>query len=501
VAQPLEFDWLKPSLLWDRDGLVIRWPDSFQPQLFEFRSDTFMEDFAAAAGSTDPLALEKALAKPPQADQALKLFLPVHGCFYLVCASLCCRQAGFPDRLVRVGEKESAYFVLRKQSNGHEYAWVTDGHSPHWQGLDGQSDNAPDGEERFPLLPVPSGNGRTLLAGYVPTVVQRLATVRPEDLAADLVQPGGTPIDLRIQELEARFLGPFKTYLAQRSDVDLRVSVYLLLELWEYIQTYWKDDVAAALQKDNLPETFKGHKADEKRALMQFLKTHPVAGAMSLAQALHVVAEKYDGLNQPGDPDLAKLGFAAPTYDLSKLSPTAFDGLLTKAKDALPDAAVPSSLLPKLGLQGGSKYVIRCVYERPQCEPVVRRVSQPSPPFTLAAHFDADAPVRPVQIVLPTDVSVAGLRKLKKGVTFVMSDAMRKKMQSLAGHEKSLLGDSPSLGSENGAFAFVCSFSIQIIFIVAFVLLMMFVVILNFVFWWIAFFKICLPIPKKLLPG
>jgi hypothetical protein len=36
---------------------------------------------------------------------------------------------------------------------------------------------------------------------------------------------------------------------------------------------------------------------------------------------------------------------------------------------------------------------------------------------------------------------------------------------------------------------------------VAFMLLLMFVIILNFVFWWIAFFKICIPIPKKLLSG
>jgi hypothetical protein len=71
----------------------------------------------------------------------------------------------------------------------------------------------------------------------------------------------------------------------------------------------------------------------------------------------------------------------------------------------------------------------------------------------------------------------------------------------VTGHEKGLLEDPPSVGSEDGgAFAFVCSFSIQIIFIVAFFLLLMFVIILNFVFWWIAFFKICFPIPKRFLP-
>jgi hypothetical protein len=31
-------------------------------------------------------------------------------------------------------------------------------------------------------------------------------------------------------------------------------------------------------------------------------------------------------------------------------------------------------------------------------------------------------------------------------------------------------------------------------------LLIIFVVVLNLVFWWMAFFKICLPIPKRLAP-
>jgi hypothetical protein len=48
--------------------------------------------------------------------------------------------------------------------------------------------------------------------------------------------------------------------------------------------------------------------------------------------------------------------------------------------------------------------------------------------------------------------------------------------------------------------AFICSFSIQIIFIIAFMLLLIFVFVLNIVFWWIAFFRICFPIPKSLAP-
>jgi hypothetical protein len=94
------------------------------------------------------------------------------------------------------------------------------------------------------------------------------------------------------------------------------------------------------------------------------------------------------------------------------------------------------------------------------------------------------------------------MRKFKKNVSFMISNELQKKITAITGHESGLLKDPPEVGPEtDDGFAFICSFSIQIIFIVAFFLLLIFVIVLNFVFWWIAFFKICLPVPKKLLQG
>jgi hypothetical protein len=77
---------------------------------------------------------------------------------------------------------------------------------------------------------------------------------------------------------------------------------------------------------------------------------------------------------------------------------------------------------------------------------------------------------------------------------------MQKKMNSITGKEKLIIKEDDPQLSEGSGIAFICSFSIQIIFIVAFMLLLMFVVILNIAFWWMAFFKICFPIPKSLAP-
>jgi hypothetical protein len=54
------------------------------------------------------------------------------------------------------------------------------------------------------------------------------------------------------------------------------------------------------------------------------------------------------------------------------------------------------------------------------------------------------------------------------------------------------VGDGDSLG-----FGEICSFSIPIISICALLVLMIFVSLLNIVFWWIPFLKICLPVPEE----
>jgi hypothetical protein len=502
---PEVFDWLKPAPLWQPNGLDFRQPDFFRPRLLAFHSDTFMEEFLAAASLSYAKALQDLLAASPQPGQPLKLFQPMHGSFYLVCGSLCCRLPGFPDREVRTADGETVFFVLRKLVNGAEYAWVANGSQKGWRLLNGSSRSVLTGEERHPLLTANVGNGRALVFGYVPVASRETYLVPHTELAHDATLP-----DLRLEELQARFVGPLTTPLSPPSpdtllDIAdnatppqaLTLSVYLLLDLWEFFFTYLQD-VAIAL-RDNPNATFTGEKAQAKTALLDFLKAQPSSQPLKLATALGAVARQQTSLNQAGGADLAQLGFDA-TYNLKEvqLSITEF---IQAVQNALPTVQ-PAVELPKVETGAEALYALRCVYERPQCDPQVRVVSQPTEPFQLAPFFDPEAPTRPVRIPLPADVSIAGLRKLKKNVAFMMSNAMRKKASSIMGKEKELIKEENPTVSESpdDGLAHICSFSIQIIFIVAFFLLITFVVILNFVFWWIAFFKICLPIPKRFLP-
>jgi hypothetical protein len=52
-------------------------------------------------------------------------------------------------------------------------------------------------------------------------------------------------------------------------------------------------------------------------------------------------------------------------------------------------------------------------------------------------------------------------------------------------------------GDPGWTLGMICSFSIPIITLCAFIVLMIFIQLLNIVFWWLPFLKICLPIPVR----
>ncbi len=515
------FDWLKPSPLWEAGLASARQPDFFQPQLLQFNDDNFIGAFRKALAANDPDKLRAALVPAGAQGSAPKLFQPAHGCFYLVTATLSCRVPGLPERTVRFADHESAFFVLRKFVAGVEYAWVVDGTDKRWQPMTGRTRTVAPMEERLPLFRVVGADGRAVFVGYVPVASQDAYLVKAQDLnaAMDADERGRFPngIDLRIEDLQARFRTPLTrpvvsqpptSALEQARDASpsqsLTVSVYLLLDLWQFFEE-WLPDVAAALLAQTAG-AFSGDGAAAKSSLMALLATPLASNGFNLAHVLGKVAAQRDALEAAGGADPAALGLGdcdfAPLYSLLA-QPVA---VLTGTADAL-EAAVLAALPPDtstvmlpVSTAAGESYALRCVYERPRCTPARQVLSQPSMPFQLAPFFDADAPARPVRIVLPTDVSLAGLRKFNRGVTFLISGSLQKKIAMVTGAEKQLLKDPASLNPEGLELGWMCSFSIQIIFIVAFFLLLMFVIILNFVFWWIAFFKICIPIPKGLAP-
>jgi hypothetical protein len=154
-------------------------------------------------------------------------------------------------------------------------------------------------------------------------------------------------------------------------------------------------------------------------------------------------------------------------------------------------------------------FAMRCVLERPNCPGLAQPViSEPTAAFQMSGFFDPDAPARPIRIGLPIDTTPAGLRKFDKNTAFILSDTLCGQMQrvgslTFADLVLSVLPwpfhkDLPSGGGDGGPCTggMVCSFSIPIITICALILLIIIVTLFNIIFFWLPFFKICLPLPK-----
>ena len=157
-------------------------------------------------------------------------------------------------------------------------------------------------------------------------------------------------------------------------------------------------------------------------------------------------------------------------------------------------------------------FVLRCVYERPNCgpfEPAV--VSQATQAFRMASFFDPDAPQREVRIPMPLDVSTGGLRKYQKNARFVMSDLFCGKVTKIrkmtfADLVLSVLPwpfhkDLPSVGPPgpcdkgDGGFGLIFSLSIPIVTLCAMILLIIMVALFDMFFRWIPYLFVAIPVP------
>jgi hypothetical protein len=155
-----------------------------------------------------------------------------------------------------------------------------------------------------------------------------------------------------------------------------------------------------------------------------------------------------------------------------------------------------------------SWFAIRCVYERPNCGPLEGPVvSAPTSPFQLAGYFDPDAPVRPVRIPLPMDISPGGLRKFPRGATLMISDMLcgqLKKIRQLSLADLVLsvlpwpfhkdLPDPGATGPCADSMGMFCSLSIPIVTLIALILLIIMVTLFDIFFHWLPLLFFCFPV-------
>jgi hypothetical protein len=547
--------WLTPRPLWpDFAGAGGR--ESFRrPAILRFAKDSFMEDLqqVLTARTADlrsyvarpetwrepVVGLGVPAAKPLTptiASLAFRLYQPLHQRFYVIVASLTCRVPGQPDHTVKPDEGETIAYVIRRvqplQPGGavtdpatrQEYAWI-EGETPGWRLI--SAAGVADGEQQLPLFPMAyadNGTRRRVLAGLIP-VGRRQEYVSARTLAAPATTAApatgtSTPDDPRLIDLQRKVIDPWAEQIdrigrmsaADKANADIAFSfdqgaALILLDFVNYLIDFAPAagraiaDAAAPLPTGaarTLYDTLAGLS----------LVNQDTSAAVSMLAAMRAAKQKetaLEGATLPpggspslpsGYPRVSLLHPAALTLmqpptagGLRPLQPLVAAALTTPAPVNGPRLPASKPTAPL----GDAWFVARCVYRRPKCG--VRAVpvlSDPTEPFQLASIFDANAPARPSQVTLPLDTTPAGLRKHDKSVAFMVSDELAKQMARIKGMKELTEGDidGPGIG-----LGFICSLSIPIITLCAFIVLMIFISLLNIIFWWLPFFKICFPIP------
>ena len=144
--------------------------------------------------------------------------------------------------------------------------------------------------------------------------------------------------------------------------------------------------------------------------------------------------------------------------------------------------------------QTDATYVMRTfirVMDTPDC-PLRTLWTESSEPFEIVPWYESgDQP--PVKIELP-DIDRNLLSRLKPNVAFKVPHSVQKFMDNIDLGD--LTGGDPPAKSKLD-FGMICGFNIPIITLCAFMVLSIFLALLNIVFWWLPFVKICIPFPKK----
>jgi hypothetical protein len=138
----------------------------------------------------------------------------------------------------------------------------------------------------------------------------------------------------------------------------------------------------------------------------------------------------------------------------------------------------------------GAQYVLRAfVREKPAggCRAKVHW-SAYSEPFVIAQWYEGSG-APPLQVTLP---DIGDLKGIKPNVAFVVPPSLQ---GLLGGSPKELLEGKGKPGE--GGLMWICSFSLPIITICAFIVLNLFLSLFDLIFRWLFFIKICIPFPKK----
>ncbi len=471
-------------------------------------------------------------------SSGLKLRRPAHGAFHMVCWEAHCDIFGLPT--VAPEKIISAGFVLRSGDPSAPQGFqIVQGQPQGWAPVETTSDPeaarelkvlglvppsaatpvAYTGEETFPLHVLSAvdgeGNPHTLLYGYLPLGGGNFTP--PDPPAPDMSQPleelpwpfGLAGRKIAPAPLPASYPYPYDAMIT-RGQIDSRLAAALRAMLVGYgfaAAAGWSEPdnaILAGLLNALIfyvdpPSPLAG------AALRAWAAANPDPQGATLGSVLqdpNTVSALLASLTQRGDSSAVTLPSSAPTSAKARnllVSEAAATQLRAALKARLTKAVVSANkTLPVAKLASGypTRYFVQPFVRvlRPDgCE--CPFWGKPSEVFAVAAFFDSSA-ARPRLIEMPAiSDAKAGLAQ---GATFDLPPDLADLVNSLGSSSAAQDLWKGSVSSSGGlGLRFICSFSLPAIMICAMLMLSIVLSLLNIVFGWMAWVKICLPIPVK----
>lgn len=450
------------------------------------------------------------------ADGVLELSLPIHRKFQLALFEVVCEQPGEP-RLDPAKLASQGMVLRRHRESGPPLGWIRRGKQAlGWKPVDEsvdpdpsararihranaaarsliarRDDSIPAGEDVIDLFPAPprvcEALKRTVLFGIVPVVGSERSDSPPAAL------------DYANHPQRADFEEHLSSYLKARAPLELPRAGQALDPAWNVL-----DPVGEA-------------EADRPRlnALGLFLQQAMVElDALGGGNAANALMAVLAGIRLPTARDGRGQTIAsvdAATF-VRRAGPILIEGAGNPDGFAMPldwprmDSALGARLtaaaLACLTARHGEVQTPEGQFDDPDdlfaIRPFIRLRGHDgcpdrlvwgpySEPFRVCAWWDGDGPG--TKISLP---DFGQLRKVKPNVAFEMPPALA---NLLKGPAKDLMeGKGKTSGLELG---WLCSFSIPIITLCAFICLNIFLSLFDLFLRWMLFIKICIPIPKK----
>ena len=475
--------------------------------------DAVLED-AAAPDARTRLAARRGRRRG--ADRVLELHQPIHRRFQLILLEACCDLPGRPR--LDPAKIESMGFVLRRRhgaawqgwSSGARNGWVNvpprldpdpTRRTPPRAGAAGliaaeialRRSATPPTEEVMKLFLAPpeicAKAGRTLLYGVVPVASADRADA-PEPAPDYAALPPNEAADLRAH---------FSAFLKQRPRIDLPRAGQVLDPAWRPLDI--AEDVGGS---DGLLRSFavllqqllveldafgQGSAAGLLRAALAEIALpieRDAAGRVTRSTTAAAFCAAAAPILVAGEPNQGALRMPLEWPAIgavlgARLTEAAIVCLGQRHATLLPPApkfdgdAQLYAVHPFIRVRGHSGCPPHLVWG-PQSES-----------FRILPWWESDGPA--ARITLP---DVAQLKKVKPNVAFELPPALANLLQGNMAKLKDGQGSTAGL-----TLGWICSFSIPIITICAFIVLNIFLSLFDLIFRWLAFIKICIPVPRR----